>query len=185
MPFLNLNCAQMMKRSYDDPAYYGYRSENGHLFHNRVCYVRPGSEMPGHPCIKENRIFDFDGFFHVADMIEYAVEMKMEPQTVPFEKIWYALRHHGQEQRIRRSERFAAADPSFPGLLAPVKNPADKPYRMLDGKRRMWKLADSGAREGLFYIFPEPEVYEFFWMLVASDGGINNLARLFDQETRP
>jgi len=175
----------MMKRSYDDPAFYRYETEKGHLYHNRVCCIRPGSVFPGHPCIEENRIFDFDGFFHVADMNDYAVEMKMEPQTVAFEEIWYAIRHPGQEQRIRRSERFKVADPNVPGLLAPVKNPADKPYRMLDGKRRMWKLADSGAREGLFYIFPEPEVYEFFWMLVASDGGINNLARLFDRETRP
>jgi hypothetical protein len=40
---------------------------------------------------------------------------------------------------------------------------------MLDGRRRLWKQADLGAREGLFYVFPEPEVYEYFWMLVVSD----------------
>jgi hypothetical protein len=158
-----------MKRSYDNPAYYGYKTKQGHLYHNRVCYVRPGSNLPGHPCIKENRIFDFDGFFHVADMIDYAQEMKMEPQTVPFEDIWYAIRRPGEEERLRNSERFKTADPDYPGLLAPVKNPANKPYRMLDGRRRMWKLEDAGARGGSFYVFPVPEVYQFFWMMVASD----------------
>ena len=93
----------------------------------------------------------------------------MKPQTVPFDEIWHAIRRPGQEQHIRQTERFKAADPSFPGLLAPVKNPADKPYRMLDGRRRLWKQEDLGAREGLFYIFPEPEVYEFFWMLASAN----------------
>ena len=164
-----LNCARIMTRSYDDPAFYRHKTDNGHLFNNRVCHVPAGSVLPGHPCINENRIFDFDGFFHVVDMIEHAKKMKMEPQTVAFEEIWYAIRRPGQEQYIRQTERFKAADPSLPGLLAPVKNPADKPYRMLDGRRRLWKQADLGAREGLFYVFPEPEVYEYFWMLVVSD----------------
>jgi hypothetical protein len=158
----------MPKRPYHDRRHYGY-TVNGNLFNNRVCYIKPGSSVPGHPCINENRIFDFDGFFHVSDMNVYAAEMNMQPQTVQFEDIWHATRHAGQEQKIRQSERFKAADPSFPGLLAMVKNPANKPYRMLDGRRRMWKLADSGAREGLFYVFTEPQVYEFFWMLVTSD----------------
>jgi hypothetical protein len=153
---------------YNDPGHYGY-SVNGNLFNKRICYLKPGSAPPGHPCIGENRIFEFDGFFHVSDMNAYVAETKMKPQTIAFEDIWFATRHPEQEQQIRQSARFKAADPSFPGLLAPVKNPADKPYRMLDGRRRMWKLADSGAREGLFYVFEEPQVYEFFWMLVAAE----------------
>ncbi|MEE8077455.1 MAG: hypothetical protein V3T18_00545, partial [Pseudomonadales bacterium] len=101
-----------MTRSYDDPAFYRHKTDKGHLFNNRVCHVPAGSVLPGHPCINENRIFDFDGFFHVVDMIEHAQKMNMEPQTVAFEEIWYAIRRPGQEQYIRQTERFKAADPS-------------------------------------------------------------------------
>ena len=136
------------------------------MYNRRLCFIPEGVEVPGHPCVGDNRVLDFDGFFRVPDIFAYLEETGLEPQTVAFEDIWYQLHYEGERERGTRPDdlRYQKADTSFPGILAAVRNPENKTYRMLDGRRRLWKLEAAGATEGQFHIIPVPDVYQFFWM---------------------
>gem|GEM_PF-2501591 len=131
--------------------------------------MQPDTPLPSHPCIGENQVLPFDGFFHIFDMLQYATETLLKPQMVSFEQIWHASRYAGDEQNIRTTDRYRQADPSYPGIIARVKNPANKPYRMLDGRRRMWKLQDAGETEAPYYVFNEPDAFKFFWVTMQAD----------------
>lgn len=147
-------------------AFYAAIDEKKRMYNNRVCFIPDGVEVPGHPCVGPNRVLDFDGFFRVSEIFAYIEEAALQPQTVAFSDIWHQLHYPEERERGTRPDdpRYQAADTSFPGILAAVKNPGNKPYRMLDGRRRMWKLEEAGATEGKFHIIPVPEVYRFFWM---------------------
>ena len=165
-----MNEDRPVKHKADHPKYYAEHQRGGISFYNRVCVIPSRSSMPGHPCIDDNRIFDFDGFFRIRDIITFINETGLQAQTIPFEDIWYAIRFPGQMEEVKSGPRYAQADTSFPGIVSPVKNPLNKPYRLLDGRRRMWKLQDMGETEGSFYVIPKSEVYQFFWMTISRDG---------------
>lgn len=147
-------------------AYYAAIDEEKRMYHQRVCFVPDGVTVPGHNCIGPNRVVGFDGFFRISEIIAHVTEAGLQPQTVAFSEIWHQVHYPGERAQGSRPDdpRFRDADPSFPGILSPLRNPDNKPYRMLDGRRRMWKQQDAGATEGSFYVIPEPEVYRFFWM---------------------
>jgi len=149
-------------------AFYAAIDEKHRMYNRRVCFVPDGSEVPGHPCVGLNRVLDFDGFFKVSEIFTYVEETGLQPITVDFNDIWYQLHYAGEKERGTRpdDQRYQDADPSFPGILAEIRNPEGKPYRMLDGRRRLWKLENAGASEGSFHIIPAPEVYRFFWMVM-------------------
>lgn len=149
-----------------DSAYYAAIDEKRRMYNRRLCFIPEGVEVPGHPAVGPNRVVEFDGFFRVSEIISHIQATSPEPRTVTFSDIWYQL--HYAEERERGTQpddpRYQAADPTFPGILAELRNPANKPFRMLDGRRRLWKLEASGATEGQFYIIPNSEVFRFFWM---------------------
>ena len=147
-------------------AFYAAIDEYKRMYNQRVCFIPDGVEVPGHPCVGPNRVLDFDGFFRVSDIIAHIEKSGLEPQVVAFSEIWHQLHYPEERERGTRpdDERYQAADTSYPGILSPLKNPGGKPYRMLDGRRRMWKLENQGHTQGRFYVIPEPEIYSFFWM---------------------
>ena len=91
----------------------------------------------------------------------------MRPKRIPFSDIWHQLHYEDEKERAKGEKRYQNADTSIPGILSPVKNPDNKPYRMIDGRRRMWKLQDQQKDSGLFYVLPEELLMEFFWMIIS------------------
>jgi hypothetical protein len=147
-------------------AFYAAIDEHKRIYNRRLCFIPEGVSVPGHPCVGQNRVLDFDGFFMTSEIFAYIEETGLQPQTVAFSDIWHQIHYPGEKEQGTREDdpRFRQADTAFPGILAAIRNPENKPYRMLDGRRRMWKLENTGATEGLFHVIPVPEVYRFFWM---------------------
>ncbi|MFT5371806.1 MAG: hypothetical protein ACI9R7_001345 [Lysobacterales bacterium] len=155
------------------PANPGYHMEvdgTKNTYFLRVCIIPKGGRIRGHQCLGENRVQDFDGFFKQNDIIRHIDETRMEPLTVSFDEIWHQIHRINEKEKIIQSDaRYQQADVSFPGILAPVRNPVNKPYRLLDGRRRMWKQQEEGKTEGLFYVIPEDEIFQFFWIVLPMD----------------
>ena len=147
-------------------AFYAAIDEHKRMYNRRLCFMPEGAEVPGHPCVGPNRVLDFDGFFRTSEIFAYIEETEPQPQTVAFSDIWHQLHYPGEKEQGTRQDdsRYQDADTTFPGILAQIRNPDNKPYRMLDGRRRMWKQEANGAAEGLFHVIPVPEVYRYFWM---------------------
>ncbi len=120
---------------------------------------------------------DFDGFFHLREIYNHLEATGVEPQTVAFEDIWYNSQYPGnREDEIQKNDaRFQKADIRFPGILSPIKNPDNKPYRMLDGRRPLWKQQEAGANEGLFFVVPEEEAFDFFWMVLSLEAVMEHM----------
>jgi hypothetical protein len=152
------------------PARPGFHLEmdgSNNTYFLRVCIIPDGGRVRGHQCMGENRVHEFDGFFKQTDIVEYIRESKMEPEVIDFEDIWFQThRPNEKEEIISGDERYRQANPEFPGILSPLKNPEDKPYRLLDGRRRMWKQQAEGKTEGKFYVIPEDLVFRFFWLVL-------------------
>lgn len=153
-----------------NPGSYAAIDEFNRFFLNRVCLIPEDGKVPGHTCLGLNRIKDYDGFFMTHDIISYAKKNALNPQTIPFADIWYQIHYEGEKEHVMQTtHRYRDADVAFPGIVAAIKNPDKKPFRMLDGRRRLWKQQEAGAREGLFFVIPVPEVYRFFWMVMPMD----------------
>ncbi len=151
-----------------EAAFYAAIDEQKRMFNRRLCFLPDGVGVPGHACIGPNRVVGFDGFFRTSEIIAHIQKAAPQPQTIAFADIWHQL-HYAEEraQGTRPDDpRFQAADPAFPGIVAELKNPGNKPFRMLDGRRRLWKQELAGATEGQFYVIPVAEVFRFFWMVM-------------------
>ncbi len=60
--------------------------------------------------------------------------------------------------------RFEAADTKFPGMvIRDMPNPCDRPYRLVDGRRRVEKLRRSGSDTGQFFVFEYADCREFIF----------------------
>ena len=58
--------------------------------------------------------------------------------------------------------RFEAADTQYPGIVIhAMPNPCDRPYHMVDGRRRMEKLRRGGAESGHFFVLEFEDCEEF------------------------
>lgn len=67
--------------------------------------------------------------------------------------------------------RYDEADPAFPGILVlGMPNPCALPYRLVDGRRRLHKLALQGRRTSLFYIYEYKQVRPFIRDVVLGNG---------------
>ncbi|MFT5139303.1 MAG: hypothetical protein ACI9H8_001524 [Lysobacterales bacterium] len=146
--------------------YFAYFDANKRIFHRRVCVIPEGMAVPAHACLGANRVRDFDGFLHIGEIVEYIDQNTLEPKTVAYDDIWQQIHFHGEKEQALKTNRFNEADVSYPGIISNIKNPDNKPYRMLDGRRRLWKRQQSGAKEGLFYVIPETVVFGFFWLVI-------------------
>lgn len=59
-------------------------------------------------------------------------------------------------------ERFDKADTNYPGIITDGPNPYDNEYRMIDGRRRLYKLLSNGITESNFYVIEWDELRPFF-----------------------
>lgn len=60
--------------------------------------------------------------------------------------------------------RYEAADPRYPGILvADMPNPCERPFRMIDGRRRLHKLQLQGIKESPFFVFHYTEIHPFIF----------------------
>ncbi len=61
-----------------------------------------------------------------------------------------------------RGSRYKQADLNLPGIVVKgMKNPVDKPYRMIDGRHRLLKAQTSGRSYVLVYVIDEEQVLRF------------------------
>ncbi len=159
--------------------YYAAIDKCHRIYHRRLCLIPEGEVIPGHPCIAENRIVEFDGFLDVSDMINFFKKNPPEPETVAFDDIWHQTYRENDKEFVQETDdRYKTADVTFPGIISAIRNPDNKPFRMVDGRRRMWKQQEAGGSEGLFYVIPEPEIYRYFWMIVPMAAFQNELNRI-------
>ena len=168
-----------MQDEHKKPGYYSRVDQEGRIYTRQVCFMRSGANVPGHPCLGKNRVAEFDGFFSIRDIVARIAETNLEPQSVAFDQIWN--QSHGEGERewiVQNDPRYAAADVSFPGILSPIQNPDRKPFRMLDGRRRMWKRQAAGETSAPFYVLPEAEAFQFFWMIVSQQAFVQQLGSL-------
>lgn len=168
-----------MQDKHKKPGYYSRVDQEGRIYSRQVCFMRPGANVPGHPCLGANRVTDFDGFFSIREIVEHIGEAGLKPQVVAFDEIWN--QSHGEGERdwiVDNDPRYKAADVSFPGILSPLQNPDSKPLRMLDGRRRMWKRQADGETSAPFYVLSEDEVFRFFWMIVSQDTFVQQVGQL-------
>ena len=151
------------------------RDPDGRIWQHRVCIIPPGQGLPGHPCVGPNRVVEFDGFFDIQGLIKWTREAAPRARRVPFGDIWLQS-HHEDEARVAiETDRYRNADTTFPGLLAVLPNPGNKPYRMLDGRHRLWKMQNEGLVEGDFYIVPGEIAFRHFWLPMSMQSLVKNL----------
>jgi len=66
--------------------------------------------------------------------------------------------------------RFETAETQYPGLMVRgMPNPCGRPYRMIDGRRRMEKLRRSGVSSGQFFVFDYGDCEEFIFDFVLDE----------------
>ncbi len=161
------------------PGFHMEMDSTSNTYFRRVCVIPKGGRVRGHQCLGENRVREFDGFFKQGDIIEHIEVTEMEPETVPFSDIWHQIHRPGERENIIQIDaRYQQVDINIPGILAPIKNPKNKPFRLLDGRRRLWKRQEAGKSEGLFYVIPEEEVFRFFWIVLQMDIAIEHLQEM-------
>lgn len=163
----------------DKPGFHTAFDSRKNTYYQRVCVIAPDGRVPGHQCLGKNRVREFDGFFKQLDIVKYINETGMEAQSVSFGDIWY--QEHGKGERediIRNDLRYEQAKTDIPGILAPIRNPENKAYRLIDGRRRMWKQEERGMSEGLFYVIPKDEVFRFFWMALPIETVLEHLNKM-------
>jgi hypothetical protein len=163
----------------DHPGFHASFDTNKRRFYRRTCLIPDGTRVPGCPCTGDKQVREFDGFFHLRDIYNFVEETRFEPSTVAFDDIWYNSQYAGnREDEIENNDdRFQSADISFPGIITPIKNPDNKPFRMLDGRRRLWKQQEAGGKEGLFYVLPEEKVFDFFWMILSLESSMEDMKK--------
>ena len=56
-------------------------------------------------------------------------------------------------------ERYRQADPRYPGFVVEgLANPWNKPYRLIDGRRRLHKMLQAGLASGPFLVFQMDDI---------------------------
>lgn len=153
----------------DDPRFYILGDHLQRLHINRVCLVPPGRPVPGHSCLGPNAVLEFDGYFSILEIFQFIGESNLEPESIRFDEIWFQTSKSEKLDKAVKTDRYHEADSSFPGILAELKNPDNKRFRMLDGRRRLWKQQAQGASEGMFYVIPVPKVFDFFRAVIPLD----------------
>lgn len=152
------------------------RDHEDRVWLQRVCMMPPNTTLPGHPCVGKNRVLEFDGFFDLQSLIEWINETGLKPQTIKFEDIWRQSHFDGESEFALKTDRFKNADTQFPGILAQLPNPSNKPYRMLDGRHRLWKMQSQGLLQSAYYVIPDHEVFNHFWIPVPKQSLLSSLA---------
>lgn len=171
---------------FQERGHYAFADRQRRVYHRRVALLPRGAPVPGHPCIGPERVLEFDGFFRIADLLDLVRRLDLSESVVRFDDIWHRVAHPDERSITMASDpRYAEADPAYPGLLTELPNPAGRRYRMLDGRRRLWKLESQGAREGRFYVIPRPEVFEGFWMLARLEEQATELAEFARGRPQP
>ena len=84
-----------------------------------------------------------------------------QPQTIRFSEVcgkpgdWF-----GKDDFS--GHRYEVADTKYPGMVIhDMPNPCDRPFRLVDGRRRMEKLRRGGAEAGKFFVFEYADCGEF------------------------
>lgn len=166
--------------------FYAHIDKEGRIYNCRVCLLQQDATIPGRPCLGPNRVADFDGFFNIRELIGYIETQKLEPQSVAFDDLWHPSHGAGEKDWIVENDpRYKHADTGFPGILSPIVNPNDQPYRVLDGWRRMWKQQAAGRTQGRFYVLPPSDVYDYFWMVMSQDKLVGQASKLSQQSPAP
>lgn len=167
-----------------DHGYYVWANKKHSVFHRRVCLLEQGDAIPGCACVGASRIFDFDGMFLLADLREYIRDQNLNPISLSFDDIWVDHAPGNGKERVMAQKRYVDADPAYPGIVSSIRNPDNKTYRLLDGRRRLWKQQEMGAESGLFYNIPEPDVYDYFWLLIRKSDHLRILGEFSAEQER-
>ncbi len=66
--------------------------------------------------------------------------------------------------------RYEAADTRYPGMVIHgMPNPCNRPYRLVDGRRRLEKLRRGGADAAQFFVFEYADCEEFIFDFVIGE----------------
>lgn len=125
--------------------------------------MRSASDVPGHSMYGDWALPGREySYISLVDLV-HALGTGLKPQTVSHADIcakpgnWFG----GDDFQ---GPRFDAADPQYPGLLIrDMPNPCERPFRMVDGRRRLEKLRRAGVNQSPFYVFDFSAIEAFIF----------------------
>ena len=91
----------------------------------------------------------------VGNIIEIAQDaplVKIEFNQICRLDLYQPVTEKGECCRCCRGQGLYTADISKPGIVLVAKNPAGLPYRLLDGRHRLWAMQARGMTEAQFKV---------------------------------
>ncbi|MBT3531004.1 MAG: hypothetical protein HOF74_09680 [Gammaproteobacteria bacterium] len=136
---------------------------------NKILEVQGFGDVPGHSMFGDwalpGRKYSYLALLDLAK--KHMPERK--PQKVDFNQIcWKPADWLGGDDFS--GKRFDMADTKYPGLLVrDMPNPCDRPFRMVDGRRRLEKMQRQGLSAGWYFIFEYSEAEPFIRDFIAAE----------------
>lgn len=120
--------------------------------------------IPGHSMYGDAAFEGFEySYVSIKSLLTSPVTPKPKLAKIQLTDVWSKPGDwFGIDDFDPESIRYQKADPSYPGIVVEgMQNPAGKPFRLIDGRRRLNKLKTLGVVEYPFYIFPLEAVRPF------------------------
>lgn len=103
-------------------------------------------------------IIDIPTFIDCSEVYAWLDYKKVKPQQIKIKDIG----HKPISLIDTQSQRYLLANLNLPGIVVKsMKNPSEKPYRMIDGRHRLKKSMDNNKNSILVYVISEDQAHKF------------------------
>ena len=103
-------------------------------------------------------IIDIPTFINCCEVYTWINYKKIKPQQIKIADIG----HKPVSFIEKQSQRYMSANLKLPGIVVKsMKNPTEKPYRMIDGRHRLKKSIDNNKNSILVYVITEHQAHKF------------------------
>ena len=104
------------------------------------------------------QVYDVPTHIDCSKIYSWVKLKNIEPISINIDDIG----HKATNKIETRDSRYRQADINLPGIVVKgMKNPADKSYRMIDGRHRLLKAKNSGRSYIQVYVMIEEQVLKF------------------------
>lgn len=130
-------------------------------------------ELPGHGMSQDWQLGKWpESFIDIMQVHKIASEDKI--RNVSFDEIASKPYTPPLPSNSKGHKRYSDSDINYPCYLVEMENPYSKRYRMIDGRRRLYKMKEAGQVSGQFIVFKFTDIHPYIWNVIR----LNNLEAL-------
>ena len=134
----------------------------------QVVLLGPNDELPGHGMIHNWQLGKWpESFIDINEL--HKVASARAVQQVTFDKIASKPYTAPLDPDQQGYKRYTKSDINYPGYLVEMENPYSKQYRMIDGRRRLHKMKNTGLKSGNFIVFKRKEILPYIWHVLRTE----------------